>query len=199
MNQQDKNDAPKKGSAPASARTSEHREGPKRERSRRGLFLIADVMLLAVIFAAIFFLVSLLTPFTLFDNTEEEARTVTYTVEFKGVDKDAFASLRKGDTVVDKATGAVVGEVTDLEPRKYVVYTDVPTDEKDETLDSHVVTKAEYPEEFTTVSVTITVTADYVAGVGYTVDGCRIAAGREYELNFPGCAGKGTCVEFKAE
>ena len=76
---------------------------------------------------------------------------------------------------------------------------DATKGEKDETLDSHVVTKTEYPEEFTTVSVTITVTAEYTEGVGYTVDGCRIAVGREYELNFPGCAGKGVCVEFKAE
>jgi cytoskeletal protein RodZ len=195
---QDKNDTKKKKKG-AVAPEGERRSMPKKERSRRGLFLIADVVLLAVIVAAIFFMVSLLTPFSLFDNNKDEARTVTYTVEFKGVEKDAFASLRKGDTVVDKATGAVVGVVTDLEPRKYVVYTDVPTAEKDETLDSHVVTRTEYPEEFTTVSVTVTVTADYAEGVGYSVDGCRIAVGREYELNFPGCAGKGVCVEFKAE
>lgn len=195
---QDKNDTKKKKKG-AVAPEGERRSMPKKERSRRGLFLIADVVLLAVIVAAIFFMVSLLTPFSLFDNNKDEARTVTYTVEFKGVEKDAFSSLRKGDTVVDKATGAVVGVVTDLEPRKYVVYTDVPTAEKDETLDSHVVTRTEYPEEFTTVSVTVTVTADYAEGVGYSVDGCRIAVGREYELNFPGCAGKGVCVEFKAE
>lgn len=197
---QDKNDAKKKKRKGfAGAPEGEHQSAPKRERSGRGLFLIADVVLLAVIVAAIFFLVSLLTPFSLFDGTKDEVRTVSYTVEFKGVEKDAFASLRKGDTVVDKASGAVVGVVTDLEPRKYVVYTDVPTDEKDETLDSHVVTRTEYPEEFTTVSVTITVTADYAEGVGYTVDDCRIAVGREYELNFPGCAGKGVCVEFEAQ
>lgn len=196
---QGKNDAPKRGGALPGASTGENQNALKRERSRRGLLLIADVVLLAVIFAAIFFLVSLLTPFSLFDTVQEETRTVTYTVEFKGVEKDAFASLRKGDTVIDKESGTVMGIVTDLEPRKYVVYTDVPTDEKDETLDSHVVTKTEYPEEFTTVAVTITVTSDYVSGVGYTVEDCRIAAGREYELNFPGCAGKGTCVEFKAE
>ena len=177
----------------------EEQPRPVRDHNRRWLFLVADLVLLAVIFVAIFFLVSLLTPLSLFSSGGDEVRTVTYTVEFTGVEKDAFATLRKGDAVVDKTTGNVIGTVTDFEPRKYVVYTDRPTDEKDEALDSYVVTKAEYPEEFTTLAVTITVQADYTVGIGYTVEDCRIAVGREYELNFPGCAGKGVCVDFRAE
>ena len=170
-----------------------------REHSRRWLFLAVDVLLLAAIAAAVVFLLSLLTPFSLFDNTADEVRSVTYTVEIAGVDRDFVSALRVGDTVTDKETGEVIGTVTEINARPYAPYTNIPTEEKDPVLDSYVVTKAEYPESFNTVEITISVDADYTAGVGYAVEDCRIAVGREYDLYFPRYAGKGVCVELIAK
>lgn len=176
-------------------RSSADRE-PGKDHHRRWLFLVVDIVLLAAIVAAVIFLISLLTPFSLFDAEVEESRNITYTVELPGVYRDSVSALHVGDTVTDKETGAVIGTITAINTRAYSVYTDVPTEEKDPVLDSYVVTKAEYPEEFNTVEITVAVEADYAAGVGYAVDDCRIAVGRMYELHFPGYAGKGTCIEL---
>ena len=172
---------------------------PQKDSNRRWLFLVIDAVLLAAIVAAIVFLVSLLTPFSIFDSDSTQERQITYTVEISGVDRDSLGALKIGDTVTDHQTGAVIGGVTAVSRRPYEVYTDVPTDELDEALNSHVVTKSTYPEEFNTVTVTLSTTADYQSGVGYSVEDCRIAVGRTYDLRFSGYAGNGVCVEFNAE
>ena len=174
-------------------------ERPAREHHRRWLFLLVDVLLLAAIVAAVIFLVSLLTPFTLFKGEADETRTVTYTVELAGVHRDAVSALHVGDSVTDSTTGAVIGTVTAINARSYSVYTDVPSEVKDPVLDSYVVTKAEYPEDFNTVEITISVEADYTAGVGYSVGECRMAVGRSYELYFPAYTGNVTCIELYLE
>ena len=170
---------------------------PAKEHNRRWLFLLVDVLLLAAIVAAVIFLVSLLTPFSLFDRDADETRAITYTVELVGVRRDAVSALRVGDVVTDKETGAVIGTVTAINARAYSVYTDVPSEQKDPVLDSYVVTKTEYPEDFNTVEITIAVEAAYISGVGYSVEDCRIAVGRSYELYFPSYTGQATCVEMQ--
>lgn len=169
----------------------------KEGKHRRWLFLLVDVLLLAAIVAAILFLISLLTPIKLFDSSAEEVRTLTYTIEIKGVDKATMSALHAGDEVIDKRTGAVIGVVSAIDSRAYEVFAD--TSSKDVALDSFVVDKLIYPEDFNTVTVTLTAEAVYEGGVGYTVDDCRIAVGREYELYFPGYAGEGVCVGLRAE
>ena len=163
------------------------------------LVLVGDVLLLLAIVAAIFFLVLLLTPLDLFDGKDTEQRKVLYTVEFVGVDRDSVQSLQVGDTVTDAATGSIIGVVTAVDSRPYEVYTDIPTVDIDEELNSHVVTKNTYPDSFNTVTVSIRVTADYKAQEGYTAEECRIAVGRTYDLHFPNYAATGTCVTFVLE
>ena len=166
---------------------------------RRWLFLAADVLLLIAIVAAIFFLVVLLTPIDLFGGEDTEQRSIVYTVEFSGVDRDSVQALQLGDTVTDAATGSVIGVVADVESRPYEVYTDIPTTEADAELNSYVVTKNTYPDSFNTVTVTIRILADYTPRQGYMAEDCRIAVGREYELHFPGYAGNGVCITFAEE
>ena len=72
---------------------------PAKEHNRRWLFLLVDVLFLGAIVAAVIFLVSLLTPFSLFDKGADETRVVTYTVELVGVRREAVSALRVGDTV----------------------------------------------------------------------------------------------------
>ena len=120
-----KNDAPKlereekrHGGAPA----------PKRERrgGRRWLFLVVDALLLAAIVTAVIFLISLLTPWSIFEGGQGELRSLTYTVEIAGVDGEQLTALQRGDTVTDCKTGAVIGTVTAINNRDYEVYADTP-------------------------------------------------------------------------
>ena len=168
-------------------------------RNRRWVFFAADILLLIAILAAIFFLVLLLTPLDLFAGSGVEQREVLYTVELAGIDRDSVEALHIGDVVTDAATGSVIGVVEAVDSRPYEVYTDIPTQEIDEELNSHVVTKNTYPDNFNTVTVTIRVTADYTPGVGYTAEECRIAVGRSYELHFPEYAANCVCVTFTEE
>ena len=198
MNRQ-RNDLQKQDKEERSRRfeTAASVKGTGKKNSRHWLFLVVDVLLLAVIVAAIVFIVSLLTPFSLFDSEDTEMRQITYTVEIAGVDRDSLSALKVGDPVTDKETGAVIGVVSAVSSRAYEEYTDVLTEDK--ALNSYVVTKVTYPEEFNTVTVTLAVAADYRAGVGYSVEDCRIAVGRTYDLYFPAYAASGVCVECRAE
>ena len=172
------------------------RRGQKRpalqgEKKRRWLFLLVDILLLVFVVAMVFFLVVLLTPLDLFGGSDVEEREITYTVELAGVDRDQIASLHTGDTVTDAETGSVIGEVIKVDSRPYEVYTETPEQQENGLF---VVTKNTYPDTFNTVTVTIQVTADYEAGLGYTAEDCRIAAGRSYRLRFPAYAGEGVCI-----
>lgn len=165
---------------------------------RKWLFLLADVLLLAAVVAAVFFLVVLLTPLDLFSGGDSEDREVVYVVEFAGVDSGLLGTLQVGDEVTDAATGSVIGVVTEINNRRYEQFTDIPSVEIDEVLNSHVVTKNTYLDTYTTLSVTIRVMAEYTKGIGYVADDCRIAVGSTYDLRFPAYTGEGVCVSFEA-
>lgn len=166
------------------------------KKGRRWLFLIVDLFLLAAIVAATVFLVTLLTPVSLFDSSDAETRHLTYTVELAGLETSVIESFHVGDAVTDKETGSVIGTIAAVDTRAYEVYS--TTDYvKNGTLDLNEVLKVTYPDAYHTVTITVTVTADYAAGVGYFADDCRIAVGREYELRFPGYTGVGVCVGFE--
>lgn len=180
------------------ARNSRYRKEGDSAKKRRWLFLLADVFLLIAVVAAVFFLVVLLTPLDLFAGEGTEERAVVYTVEFAGVDSTLLGTLQVGDEVTDAETGSVIGVVTEISNRRYEVFTDIPSAEMDEALNSYVVTKNTYPDSYTTLSVTIRATAEYTPGVGYVAEDCRIAVGRAYDLRFPAYTGEGVCVSFSA-
>jgi hypothetical protein len=175
-----------------------HGRYASRSKGRRWLFLVVDILLLAAILAAIFFLVVLLTPLDPFEGRNREDRVVLYTLEITNVDAAALESLSEGDPVVDAKTGSTMGTVVSVDSRAYEFYTDMPTDKPDEHLNSHVVIKDSRTDRYT-VTVTVRASAQYREGEGYEVQSCRIAVGRVYELHFPAYAGKGACVTFAEE
>lgn len=188
-----------KRQAPGPGKEERRRRAPKREQApgkegrRRWLFLLVDLLLLAAIAAIVIFLVSLLTPWSIFDKDNTETRSITYTVEIAGVDQTSLAALEKDDTVTDRKTGAVIGTVVDFSVRPYEVWTD--------TAEGESVGKITYPEEsgLKTVTVTLTVDASYLAGVGYTVGDTRIAVDRTLELAFRNYAATGVCISLNVK
>lgn len=170
-------------------------QGGKKERKRKWLFLVVDVILILAILFAVLFVASLLTPFSLFGSSERvEVRTVTYTVELAGVSSATLNALHVGDRVIDAETGSLIGTVSAVDIRAYEAFGDLF--EYDATLGSNVVTRLEYPDTLNTVTVTISGQTEYTAGVGYAADQCRIAVGRTYTLSFPEYTGSGVCVSF---
>ena len=172
------------------ARPIKREQSLGKEGRRRWLFLLVDLLLLASIAAIVIFLVSLLTPWSIFDKDEAEVKSITYTVEIAGVDQASLAALQKDDTVTDSKTGAVIGTVVDFSIRPYEVWSD--------TAEGESVGKVTYPEEsgLKTVTVTLSVDASYLAGVGYTVGDTRIAVDRTLDLAFRNYAATGVCVSL---
>ena len=164
------------------------------EKKHRASFLVVDLFLLLGVVAVIFLLVLAFTPLDIFGD-DTEPRQILYTVEFYGVDKDMESALHEGDIVTDMQTGATMGVVTQVSSRVYETYTDTPTDDIVPEFDKYVVQK-ERNEAWRVITVTIQVTADYQADVGYTVEANRIAIGREYELRFPSYTNTGACVSL---
>lgn len=201
MMNQDKNDTRQATGADESSRKKRrvrvsYSTGGGGNKGRRWLLLAVDILLLAAIVAAIVFLVTLLTPVSLFDTSDVEQKQLTYTVELAGLEASVVEAFRVGDSVTDKETGSVIGTITAVDTRPYEVYSTTDYVENG-TLDLNEVLKVTYPDAYRTVTVTVTVTADYTAGVGFAVEDCRIAVGREYELRFPGYTGNGVCIGFK--
>lgn len=164
------------------------------EKKHRASFLLVDLLLLLGVVSVIFLLVLAFTPLDLFGK-DAEPREILYTVEFYGVDKDMESAFHEGDTVTDVETGVVMGVVTQVSSRVYETYTDTPSAEIVPEFDKHVVQK-ERNEAWRVVTVTISVTADYQSGIGYSVENNRIAVGREYRLRFPAYTNSGACVSL---
>ncbi|MBE6702604.1 MAG: DUF4330 family protein [Ruminococcaceae bacterium] len=200
MNRKNEAQQPEKAERKRRRAQQEEKE-PKQANSRRWLFLLVDLLLLAVIVVAVIFLISLLTPWSVFDNDKAQRQQITYTVEIAGVDQGSLAALQVGDTVTDRKTGAVIGTVTAINNRDYEVYSRLPSDKIDEDLGAFVVEKVTYPEDsgLMTVTVTLTVEADYEKGVGYTVGDSRIAVGRSFDLVFRNYTDTGVCVGLETK
>ena len=164
------------------------------EKKHRASFLLVDLLLLLGVVSVILLLVLAFTPLDLFGK-DAESQEILYTVEFFGVDKDVESAFHEGDTVIDVETGAVMGVVTQVSSRVYEAYTDTPSAEIVPEFDKHVVQK-ERNEAWRVITVTISVTADYQPGIGYSVESNRIAVGREYQLRFPAYTNSGACVSL---
>lgn len=171
-----------------------HYTEKKKNGRHRWLFLLVDVLLILAILAAVFFIVSLLTPFPFSKKDKAEIRTVSYTVELTGVSSATLNALHVGDTVTNAETGAAIGTVKAVDVRPYETFGE--RYEYDSAVGSNVVTRITYPDTLNTVSVTIEASAAYVANRGYTANGCRIAVGMTYTLLFPEYTGSGVCVSL---
>lgn len=123
-------------------------------------------------------------------------RQIVYTVVFHGVDVNSEISDQQ--RVVDKKTEQLLGMV-DGSPETEDCYESVRTEVFDENGKSSTVLRCEKVEGKIDLIVTITANATYADGKGYEVNGNRIAAGREYEMVFPGFTATGTCIMVTEE
>ncbi len=110
--------------------------------------------------------------------------SIDYTIEIREVDEEFKNLIKKNDTVIDSVTKSSLGKVTavELENSKVISYDGKPV---------------EHPNKFD-IKVRITAKADYEKGIGYSVNGCRIAVGEQISFRFPKFPCTGYCVGFVA-
>ncbi len=166
-------------------------KGPKKEHSRRWLFLVVDLLLLAAIIGAVVFIINVLGSS---DNggSETEGRRITYQLEIAGIESDLF-SATGGDSVF-LSNGLQLGVVEYHDGgQPYTQYIDGVVEEGGK----YFVTEVEYPEDIKTYLVTISVYAEFEAGIGYSVNDCRIAVGRSYRVRIADGLYDAVCVSLQ--
>ena len=103
-----------------------------------------------------------------------------YAVELRGVDQKFVDKIKNGDAVTDTVSKNQLGIVDRVDKiEKYTTFSEG--------------TLVEHPDKFN-ITVYISATAEYEQGVGYTVNGRRIAVGEIIEMRFPNFSSVAYCV-----
>lgn len=159
---------------------------PKKKRK----FNLVDLLIVIIAATIIFLLVYSFSPWTYMNNLwNANETTFQYAVEIRGVDANFINLIEKGDVAVNSITKNSLGTVSDIEKIEKSSVLDYA---KDENGVYHGVL-TEYPDKYD-ITLYITATAKYEQGVGYTVNGCRVAVGEELYFRFPNFSCSGYCV-----
>lgn len=161
---------------------------PKKVKKRSGRFNFIDFLLIMIILAVIAVALIYLVP-GLSERIGSSGETeITYVLEFRGIDADFIANIQNGDGVYSASKNFNIGTVKSVATDSYtsLVY--------DSEEDCGVL--VEHPS-LKTLIVTVKATAVYDIGDGYTVNGERIAVGREYYVRTPDFTGTAYCIEVE--
>ena len=132
-----------------------------------------------------------------------ETVDLVYTVEFRGVDEAFIDNIDSNDDVTDSINKSKIGTVDSvysIEKHSVLDCIEVPlqAEEGKEAVTSYSGVLSEYPDKYD-ITVYIRSTAEYKKGVGYTINGRRIAVGEALELRFPGFSAVGYCVAVETK
>ena len=120
-----------------------------------------------------------------------------YTVELRGVDKEFINNIKIGDEVTDAVSKNQLGTVDRVDSVKYTVFDytkkDIPSEDGKTSTVSYEGVLTEHPDKFN-ITVYISSSAEYEKGIGYTINGRRIAVGEMIDLRFPEFSASGYCV-----
>ena len=112
---------------------------------------------------------------------------ITYVLEFRGVDDTFIANVQVGDNVYDASQSFNIGTVKSVETVSY------KTLEYDNSMGEAVM--KDHSNQKTLV-ITVTSSAIYAEGSGYSINGKRIAVGGAYDVRFPGFTGSAYCTDI---
>jgi hypothetical protein len=118
---------------------------------------------------------------------------INYTVVFEGVNDRVYDKIKGNQMAMDAQSNRALGTVEQSEVAPYSEYVLVrETNAEGETV--YTAVKQEIAEKGKNVTVTITANAVYNEGSGYTVDGYRIAVGKEMDIRFADFTGTAYCT-----
>ena len=164
------------------------------KKSRR--FNFVDLLLILLVLAIIAGAVYLFSPGSVFKKMgTTEHGTLSYTVEFHGVDGEYLNKIKENDVVVDSVTKNILGTVAAVDYNTKQTVLEYVKNEDDGTYSGVL---SEYPNQYTVI-VTITASAEHVSGDGYFVNNCRIAVGESMALRFPDFVAEGHCISMIPE
>lgn len=158
---------------------------PTGKKKRNGSWNLMDVLLLLIAIVVIGAIVYLFSPFSWLKNmTSKKEVSIQYTVELSDLDEAFLDKIQENHCVVDSVSKSDIGTVAAVDYNNK--YTEL------QCVDGAGVL-VKYPNRYNVI-VTISVTADYIEGEGYSVNGFRLAVGEKMSLRFPDYAGEGYCI-----
>ncbi len=158
----------------------------KRGKGRK--FNVIDVLLIVAVVLVVAALVYVFLPSSLIKNlTADETKAIQYTVEFVGVDEAFLNNIQIDQVIYDSVSKSEMGKVYAVDYSH--PYEELTYDENNNGVGILTPVEGKY-----NIQVTITATAQYKSGEGYTVGGTRIAVGEKLFAKFPNFVGEGYCI-----
>ena len=157
--------------------------------SKEGRFNFVDFFLLLIVLAVIAALVIYIVPGLSDKLTVHDEKEITFTIEFRGVDEAFASNISVGDHVLDSSKNYMLGSVKAVESYAHTVL--VYNEE------TGAAEMRELPD-MKNIIVTVSATAVYTDGEGYSISGERIAVGREYYIRMSDFSGSAYCIGVSA-
>lgn len=159
---------------------------------KKRTFNIVDFFIVVAIILAIAILVYAFSPWSQLKKLWAlDEVSIDYTVIIRDVDKADTTKIKKDDVVTNSVTKNPLGTVTNIGAITNSTVLDYIEDENGDLQG----VLSENPDKYD-ITVHITAVANYEEGIGYTVNGCRIAVGEELYLRFPQYVHSGFCIAF---
>lgn len=159
------------------------------KKKRTGRFNLVDFFLILIVLLVIAMVIYVFAPFSRFQSlVQNETHIVEYTVEVLGVDETLINKIQENDTVLDSVSKNTMGTVIAVDYN--TKYTELQYVQQN---DQTVGVLAEHPSKYNII-ITISATADYLEGSGYSISSSRIAVGEKLSLRFPDYACEGYCI-----
>lgn len=170
----------------SSHNTTVTQKKPKRK------FNFIDFLIILVVVAIIGILIYVFSPWAhiekLWTNNKVE---LTYFVEIKDVDIAYIESIKEGDGVINSVSKNSLGTVSEISKiEKAYVYDYVLNEQGEMTC-----IRSEHPQKYN-ITVKVVATAEYEEGIGYSVNGCRVAIGEMLDMRFPQYTCSGACTQI---
>lgn len=168
----------------------ERTSGFKPVKKKKGRFNLMDLLLVLIAVSIVLFVVFVIDPFSmnLFGKQDHKV-TLEYTLRIENVEGALIDKIQTRDEVIDAAIKTSLGYVNAVE-------NDTPYAEPYYNSKEDSVSMKEYPDRYDLV-VTVTAEAIFTDGVGYTVNGRRVAVGTQFYLMFPNYLGTGYCISLR--
>ena len=162
-------------------------------KKRKKKFNVIDFFVLVLVVAIIAALVYSFSPWSKIKNIIKSNEVAfKYEVEFQDVDKEFINSIKKGEVAINSSTKTELGTVESITttPDTFLDYVEKKADDETVTYEGVLVEDTEKYD----IIVYITTTAQYESGVGYTVNGTRVAVGEAISFRFPHFEATGYCI-----
>lgn len=151
-------------------------------------FNIVDFILILFVLSAVVALILYFLPGVTSRLSHSGEVEITYVLEFRGVDDAFISNIQNGDKAYSAEQNFAMGNVKSVATGPY------STLEYDSASGGAIM--KDHPK-LKTLIVTITASALYTDGEGYSINGERIAVGEKYNVRFPNFVGSAYCTQLK--